>query len=42
MINVISDLGYDLEDAGFLSVVPYVANFFSVMAFGWFFDYVQV
>ena len=35
-------LGYDLEDAGFLSVVPYVANFFSVMVFGWLFDYVQV
>ena len=35
-------LGYDLEDAGYLSVVPYVANFVSVMCFGWIFDYLQV
>ena len=34
--------GYDLEDAGFLSIVPYVANFFSVMVYGWLFDYLQV
>jgi hypothetical protein len=34
--------GYDLEDAGFLSVIPYIANFFSVMCFGWLFDYLQV
>jgi MFS family permease len=35
-------LGYDLEDAGYLSVIPYIANFLSVMVFGWIFDYLQV
>jgi MFS family permease len=35
-------LGFDLESAGLLSIVPYFANFISVMAFGWFFDYLQV
>lgn len=35
-------LGFDLESAGFLSVVPYFANFISVMVFGWFFDYLQM
>ena len=34
-------LGFDLESAGFLSIVPYFANFISVMVFGLFFDYLQ-
>lgn len=35
-------LGYDLEDAGLLSIAPYAANYVSVMLFSWFFDHMQV
>lgn len=34
--------GYDLSEAGLLSVLPYVFNFIAVMTSGRLFDYLQV
>jgi hypothetical protein len=34
--------GYDLSEAGMLSVLPYVFNFISVMSSGRMFDYLVV
>ncbi len=36
------ELGYDIETAGALSVVPYIANFVSTIMFAMIFDYAEV
>lgn len=36
------ELGYDIESAGIMSVIPYIANFCSSIMFAMLFDYLEV